>query len=86
MDWVSALVLMLGMICAFMALGLPVAFAFLLANIAGALIFLGGAAGLVSLAVPIAAVHHSTSRPSSRYSSRHAADAARASSARPCIA
>ncbi len=49
MDWVSALVLMLGMICAFMALGLPVAFAFLLANIAGALIFLGGAAGLVSL-------------------------------------
>jgi tripartite ATP-independent transporter DctM subunit len=49
MDWVSALVLMLGMICAFMALGLPVAFAFLLANIAGALIFLGGSAGLVSL-------------------------------------
>lgn len=49
MDWISALVLMLGMICAFMALGLPVAFAFLLANIAGALIFLGGSAGLVSL-------------------------------------
>ncbi len=49
MDWLSALVLMLGMICAFMALGLPVAFAFLLANIAGALIFLGGSAGLVSL-------------------------------------
>src|SRR5918993_5082945 len=49
MDWVSALLLMLGMICAFMALGLPVAFAFLLANIAGALIFLGGQAGLISL-------------------------------------
>jgi len=49
MDWGSALVLMLGMICAFMALGLPVAFAFLLANIAGALIFLGGSAGLISL-------------------------------------
>ena len=49
MDWISALVLMLGMICAFMALGLPVAFAFLLANIAGALIFLGGSAGLISL-------------------------------------
>jgi len=48
MDWVSALVLMLGMICAFMALGLPVAFAFFLANIAGALIFLGGGSGLVS--------------------------------------
>jgi tripartite ATP-independent transporter DctM subunit len=49
MDWISALVLMLGMICVFMALGLPVAFAFLLANIVGALIFLGGSAGLVSL-------------------------------------
>ena len=49
MDWVSALLLMLGMICAFMALGLPVAFAFFLANIAGALIFLGGSAGLISL-------------------------------------
>ena len=48
MDWVSALVLMLGMICAFMALGLPVAFAFFLANIVGALIFLGGGSGLVS--------------------------------------
>ena len=36
MDWVSTLFLMLGMICAFMALGLPVAFAFLLANIVGA--------------------------------------------------
>jgi tripartite ATP-independent transporter DctM subunit len=45
MDWVSALVLMLGMICVFMALGLPVAFAFLLANIAGAIIFMSGSGG-----------------------------------------
>ena len=45
MDWVSALALMLGMICAFMALGLPVAFAFLLANIAGAIIFMSGSGG-----------------------------------------
>src|SRR6185436_6287322 len=46
MDWVSALLLMLGMICAFMALGLPVAFAFLLANIAGASIFMSGSGGI----------------------------------------
>ncbi len=48
MDWVSALTLMIGLICLFMALGLPVAFAFFLTNIIGALIFLGGEAGLRS--------------------------------------
>jgi tripartite ATP-independent transporter DctM subunit len=46
MDWVSALLLMLGMICAFMALGLPVAFAFLLANIAGAILFMAASGGI----------------------------------------
>jgi tripartite ATP-independent transporter DctM subunit len=40
---------MLGLVVLFMALGLPVAFAFLLVNIVGALIFLGGEAGLRSL-------------------------------------
>src|SRR5688572_18471706 len=48
MDWVSALLLMIGLICVFMAFGLPVAFAFFLTNIIGALIFLGGEAGLRS--------------------------------------
>jgi TRAP-type C4-dicarboxylate transport system permease large subunit len=49
MEWYEALLLMLGLVCAFMAAGLHVAFAFFLANIVGALIFLGGSAGLVSL-------------------------------------
>lgn len=48
MEWYWALLLMLGLVCAFMAVGLPVAFAFFLANIVGALYFLGGGAGLVS--------------------------------------
>jgi TRAP-type C4-dicarboxylate transport system permease large subunit len=49
MEWYEALLLMLGLVCAFMAAGLHVALAFFLANIVGALIFLGGSAGLVSL-------------------------------------
>jgi tripartite ATP-independent transporter DctM subunit len=49
MDWVSALALMIGLICLLMVLGLPVAFAFFLTNIVGSLIFLGGEAGLRSL-------------------------------------
>jgi tripartite ATP-independent transporter DctM subunit len=49
MDWPEALALMLGMVCLFLALGLPVAFAFFLANIVGAVVFLGGERGLVWL-------------------------------------
>src|SRR5262245_41606102 len=49
MSWPEALALMLGMVCALLALGLPVAFAFFVANIIGALIFLGGERGLVWL-------------------------------------
>jgi len=49
MDWPAALGLMLGMVCLFLALGLPVAFAFFLANIVGAIIFLGGERGLIWL-------------------------------------
>lgn len=48
MEWTAALALMIGQILLWMAFGLPVAFAFFLANIVGALIFLGGEAGIVS--------------------------------------
>jgi len=50
MDWVSALLIMLGVLVGLMALGLPVAFAFLGVNIIGAWIFLGGEAGLDQMA------------------------------------
>jgi tripartite ATP-independent transporter DctM subunit len=48
MAWHWALTLMLGSVCLLLALGVPVAFAFILTNIAGALLFLGGEAGLVA--------------------------------------
>ena len=47
MTWYAALLLMLGPLCALLLLGLPVAFAFFVVNIAGAIVFLGGDAGLV---------------------------------------
>jgi len=50
MEWQSALVLMLGALCGLMLVGLPVAFAFFSVNIVGAVIFLGGEAGLSQLA------------------------------------
>ncbi len=50
MDWASALALMLGVLVILMALGLPVAFAFLGVNIVGAFIFLGGEIGLDQMA------------------------------------
>ncbi|ODU09587.1 MAG: C4-dicarboxylate ABC transporter permease [Rubrivivax sp. SCN 71-131] len=46
MSWEAALLVMLGPLCVFLLLGLPVAFAFFVVNIAGAMIFLGGDAGL----------------------------------------
>lgn len=49
MEWQDALLLMLAIVCGLMALGLPVALAFFAANIAGAVIFLGYPAGLVSV-------------------------------------
>jgi tripartite ATP-independent transporter DctM subunit len=49
MDWAAALAMLIGLICVFMALGLPVAFAFFLTNIVGVLIFLGGPVALQSL-------------------------------------
>ncbi len=50
MEWPAALALMLGIVCGAMALGLPVAFAFLFANIVGAFAFLGGALSLSTFA------------------------------------
>lgn len=49
MDWVSALVLLLGSLVFLMALGLPVAIAFFGVNVIGAFLFLGGAAGIEQL-------------------------------------
>ena len=50
MDWSLALGLMLGMVCLFLALGLPVAFAFFLTNIIGVIVFMGLDRGMVWLA------------------------------------
>ncbi len=46
MSWQAALLVMLGPLVGFLLLGLPVAFAFFVVNIIGAMIFLGGDAGL----------------------------------------
>ena len=48
MAWPAALGLMLGLVVLAMLLGLPVAFAFFLTNIVGAVIFLGGENGIMS--------------------------------------
>jgi tripartite ATP-independent transporter DctM subunit len=50
MNWIEGSVLLFGGLIAAMALGLPVAFAFLLLNVLGALLFLGGEPGLAQLA------------------------------------
>jgi tripartite ATP-independent transporter DctM subunit len=50
MDWLPALALLLGLLLGFMALGVPVAFAFFAVNVIGAWVFLGGEAGLGQLA------------------------------------
>jgi tripartite ATP-independent transporter DctM subunit len=50
MNWIEASVLLFGGLVAVMGLGLPVAFAFLVLNVVGAMVFLGGEAGLVQLA------------------------------------
>ena len=49
MEWYEALVLLIGSIMALMAVGMPVALAFLAANIIGAWIFMGGERGVASL-------------------------------------
>ncbi|MGG7646115.1 TRAP transporter large permease [Rhodovulum sp. YNF3179] len=47
MEWYAALALLLGSIVFLMALGMPVALAFLAANVLGAWVFMGGAQGVV---------------------------------------
>ncbi|MEM6986136.1 MAG: TRAP transporter large permease [Pseudomonadota bacterium] len=49
MEWYQALAILLGTIVALMALGMPVALAFLAANILGAWVFMGGERGIVLL-------------------------------------
>ena len=49
MDWYAALALLLGTIVLLMAIGMPVALAFLAANILGAWVFMGGERGVVQL-------------------------------------
>lgn len=49
MEWFEALALLLGTIIVLMAIGMPVALAFLAANIIGAWIFMGGERGVIQL-------------------------------------
>ena len=49
MEWFEALALLVGSIMVLMAFGMPVALAFLAANIIGAWIFMGGERGVVAL-------------------------------------
>lgn len=49
MEWYEALALLLGAILALMAMGMPVALAFLAANILGAWVFMGGERGVSQL-------------------------------------
>ncbi|MFU8881188.1 MAG: TRAP transporter large permease [Rhodobacterales bacterium] len=49
MEWYEALALLLGSILALMAIGMPVALAFLAANIIGAWVFMGGERGISQL-------------------------------------
>ena len=49
MEWQVALVMMLGIVCGGMFLGLPVVIAFFAANIIGTFVFLGGDPGLASM-------------------------------------
>jgi tripartite ATP-independent transporter DctM subunit len=50
MSWIEGSLLLFGGLVAVMGLGLPVAFAFLLLNVLGAVLFLGGEVGLSQLA------------------------------------
>src|SRR2546427_12878302 len=50
MSWAAAAWLMLGGSTLLLFLGLPVAFSFIVINLVGAVLFLGGEAGLVQLA------------------------------------
>lgn len=49
MEWYEALAVLLGSILVLMAIGMPVALAFLAANIIGAWMFMGGERGITQL-------------------------------------
>lgn len=49
MEWYYALGLLLGLIVLFMLIGMPIAFAFLSANLIGAWIFMGGPNGIIQV-------------------------------------
>ena len=49
MEWFEIGGMMIGLVVGLMALGIPVAFAFLLSNIVGAFLFMGGVAGVEQL-------------------------------------
>ena len=51
MEWYQSGALMIGLLIAFMALSVPVAFAFLAVSAIGMLVFIGGEAGLQQIAV-----------------------------------
>ncbi len=53
MEWTTAALLIFGTLLVLMLLGVPVAFAFLLTNVVGAMIFWGGIAGLRQLILSI---------------------------------
>jgi uncharacterized membrane protein HdeD (DUF308 family) len=42
MEWFEAAILMVGLVLGLMALGFPVAMAFIIANMVGVLLFMGG--------------------------------------------
>lgn len=49
MPWYLALLTLLGMIVACMAIGMPIAIAFLVTNIVGVMLFMGGIPGLIQI-------------------------------------
>ena len=50
MEWYWALATLIGMVVFFMALGVPVAFTFILTNIIGVLVFYGDPSGWIQIA------------------------------------
>jgi tripartite ATP-independent transporter DctM subunit len=53
MDWATTLLIIFGALLALMAIGIPIAFAFLAVNVVGAYFFWNGAAGLGQLVLSI---------------------------------
>jgi tripartite ATP-independent transporter DctM subunit len=53
MEWWVAFALIVGALCLLMAIGMPIAFAFLAVNIAGAFIFWGGTAGINQMVLAV---------------------------------